>query len=158
MSGIDIVEVKPGDALLDQVEVLFVRFYTVLVDQGWVLPLVEGGEKLWRRSIEKTLGKLAAVFVALEDGKAVGFVHGVLRVGPSYLGGHRLGVVTHIYIEPEARAQGVSKRLVSRLEAWFQEKEVFASELHAIWANEDAVDFWEYMGYEKELLQMRKRL
>ncbi len=158
MGQINIVEMERGDPLLDQVEGLFVDFYAGMVEQGWVMPLVDGGEKIWRRSIEKTLGKLAVVAVAVEDGKAIGFIQGVLRVGPTYLGSYRLGIVTHIYVAPEGRARGVSKRMVDQMEAWFRKKEVYACELNAIWKNTASIDFWEHMGFERELLQMRKVL
>src|SRR5690606_13595850 len=141
MERIDILELERDDPLLDQVERLFVDFYASMAEQGWVLPLVEGGEKIGRRSIEKTLGKLAVLVVAVADKRVLGFAQGVLGGEPTYLGGQRLGVVTHIYLVPEGRSKGVSRRMVKQLEVWFRQKDVHSCELNAIWKNSTSIEF-----------------
>ena len=157
-SGIHMVCVDRDSPLLHQVESLFAEFYADLHSKALSLPLQANGAAQWRRSIERSLGKLNQVVVAVEDGRAVGFAQGVVRIGPSYLGSAKLGVVSHLYVQPDVQGRRVGASMVAELEDWFRTVNVEECELHAIWTNDQARDFWKKMGYAEKLVDMRKRL
>lgn len=159
MPGVELREVNKGDALLDQVELLFKRLYAHLAEAGMQMPLVEGGEKLWRRSAEKLIGGRFGILVAaVRNGEAVGFAHGVLRYAPDYLGGLKVGFITNIYVDPEVRASGIGRSMIEYLETWFRAKETHSCELQVLAGNATGLEFWTRCGFSRELLQMRKKI
>jgi GNAT superfamily N-acetyltransferase len=159
MQGVELREVNKGDALLDQVELLFKRLYEFLAVSGMQMPMVEGGEKLWRQSAEKLIGGRFGVLVAaVKNGNAVGFAHGVLRYAPDYLGGLKVGFITNIYVDPTFRTGGIGRRLIDYLENWFRVKGTHSCELQVLAGNTSGLEFWTRCGFSCELFQMRKRI
>ena len=152
----EIAEVTKGDTRLDQVEALFRDFYNGMEKQGLMMPLVDGGEKIWRKSAEKTLGKVNQLFIAIENENVVGFSLGTLRMIPEFLGGHLVGFVGGLYVLPEFRKMGVGEALYFKLEEWFKSKKVHSFELQVLTENYNGIKFWENSSYQKELFQMRK--
>ncbi len=64
-------------------------------------------------------GALAyGVFVALQDGRAQGFVEVSLRDDIEPLPGQRVGYIEGIYVEPRAEKKGLGRALVDAAEAW----------------------------------------
>ena len=143
------------DPVLDQVRPLFTEMYRGMRAQGLMLPLADGGADNWFEGALATLGRFGAFATAVENGKLVGFAHGALKFLPDHLGGHKTGVVTHIFVKPDERKAGIGKHLLSLLEKWFGEKDVHSIELQVI-AGNDARAFWERSGFALELYQYRK--
>jgi len=159
MQGVELREINKGDALLDQVEFLFRQLYAHLADAGMQMPMVEGGEKLWRQSSEKLLGGRFGILVAaVQNDKAVGFAHGVLRYAPDYLGGLKVGFITNIFVDPAYRSFGAGKKMVEYLENWFRTKGTHSCELQVLTGNAQGIEFWTRCGFSRELLQMRKKM
>jgi ribosomal protein S18 acetylase RimI-like enzyme len=52
----------------------------------------------------------------------------------------------------------VGETLADHLMKWFREKGAQSCELQVVWGNTRALDFWKHMGFEDELIQLRKRL
>ena len=144
------------DKSLQQVEQLFVDMYEFIKDKGLKLQLVEGGEKLWINSVKKSMDRFAALIVAIENDRVVGFIHGVIRFAPDFLGGSKVGFVTHQHIVPECRGKGLGKKMMFALEDWFKSKNIKSVELQANYFNEYSRKYLEKCGYEYELVQFRK--
>lgn len=144
------------DPALKGVEALFTRMYDEMKGQGLVITPPGNSSHLWLKGISKTLGRLSVLFVALSGGEVKGFAHGSLRFLPDYLGGHLTGNITHIYIVPDLRGSGAARELHGELENWFSGKQVHSVDLQVIPGNEKGIEFWERLGYRKELLQYRK--
>ncbi|MCF8388961.1 MAG: GNAT family N-acetyltransferase, partial [Bacteroidales bacterium] len=121
----------PEDPALKSVEKLFRDMYEHIKDKGLKTPLVSDGEKIWMKSVKKTLDRFGAVIVAEENGEVIGFVHGLIRFMPDFLGGEKMGFVTHQHIEPEHRNKGLGKKLMRKLEEWFFGKGIRQIELQA---------------------------
>lgn len=150
-----------NDKLRIQLEGLFILMYNYMNDKGLHHRLTNGGEKYWIESVEKTLNKLGILCIALEDGsdeRVVGFAHGTLKLLPSYLGGSKVGTITHVYVLPEFRRYGLGRRLVEELELWLFACGVESIELQVLHLNELGILFWREMGYNLELYQMRKKM
>ena len=154
-----VMEIEGGSPLLSEVEAMFAALYDWTSAKGFHGTLVEGGAELWRQSIEPTLGR-NAVLLATEgaDGRPTGFLHGTLRPSPDFVVGGRFGYVSHVFVHPDARGEGVGGRLVAAFETWVQDKGGEAVELEIVVGNEVARSFWERVGYGSELVLARKAL
>jgi ribosomal protein S18 acetylase RimI-like enzyme len=146
------------DAALTRVEQLFLDMYEHISNKGLLTPLAKGGEKMWLKSVRKTLDRFGAIIVAEEDGNVVGFVHGIIRFLPDFLGGEKVGFVTHQHIEPEFRRHGLGKELMQALENWYASKGIRQVELQANYFNEYSRKYLEKSGYQYEIVQFRKFL
>lgn len=157
MSDIKIIDVNKNDPYLDAVIPLFVKLYQHMEDTGMLLSLAEKGEEKWRISLDNMVGgRFGILKVALLNNTIIGFIHGVVRYTPDYLGGLKVGYLTHIFVDHEFREKNVGRRLVEELENWFKTKNVHSYELQVLYHNNLGINFWESVGYKKELLQMRK--
>ena len=140
----------------DQVEALFLKMYSAMVAMDLMVPLAENGSGKWLKVAKNTAGKFGIVILAKNNDKAVGFAHGMIKFLPDYLGGFPVGMITHVYVNEEARRSGTGKEMVHNLEEWFNLKNVHSIELQVISGNPSAREFWEKLGYKEELLQYRK--
>ena len=157
MSDIKIIEITKGSQIMDQVEDLFADLYDYMEDTGLQMPLVDGGEKKWRNSIEKLVGgRFGILLGAISNEKLIGFSHGAIRYSADYLGGLMVGYITHLFVMPEFRSSRIGYKLLSDVEDWFDSKGVHSYELQVLCDNSLGIRFWEKMGYKRELLQMRK--
>ena len=147
--------VDAEDPILGQVKSLFSEMYEGMLDQGLLLPLAVDGPDIWIEGIIPTLGRFGILALAIKGDKLIGFAHGTLKFLPDYLGGHKTGVVTHIFVKPEFRQGNVGQELLDMLEEWLKEKGVHSIEIQVIEGN-DARRFWEKSGYSLELHQYRK--
>jgi len=158
MNDIIIKAVTEKDSdLLSQVEKQFVEMYDYFAQKGLNIPLIKNGEKLWLQSIMPTLNRINKLFVAVKNNTVIGFVFGYLRFTTDYLGSLKVGVISYIYVDPCIREKGVGRLLVKDLENWFISKEVHSIELQVVYKNENAIRFWEKCGYDKEIIQFRKK-
>ncbi|MDU0205141.1 GNAT family N-acetyltransferase [Paenibacillus sp. MAH-36] len=158
MENIRYLELKEAGTLLEQMETLFVLMYDYMGDKGLLQPLVPGGEKMWSKSLLPTLGKFGVVWLALNGEEVIGFIQGMIKLLPNYLGGGKVGIISHVYVKPEMRQYGIGSELAKKLEEWFVTKNIDSIELQVLYHNEKARNFWENTGYEYEVYQMRKFL
>jgi ribosomal protein S18 acetylase RimI-like enzyme len=159
MSNVKILDVNKGDPYLDEVVPLFIDLYKYMKESGMLMPLADEGHAKWRASLDNMVGgRFGVVKVALHNNKVVGFIQGLIRYSPDYLGSLKVGYLTHIYIKPEYRGESVGQRMVDDLSDWFKSKNVHSIELQVLCGNISGIKFWESLGYKKELLQMRKEL
>jgi ribosomal protein S18 acetylase RimI-like enzyme len=147
---------KLDSAYLDQVEPMFYDYYKSMEDKGLIIKIVEDGGKLWRKSIENSLGKNQNVVVALKDGKVLSFTWGFITLYPSYLGSKIIGSWNGIYVLPEYRSLGLSKMMYLELEKWFIERNVHSVECSVLLANTTSINGFKNMGYQEERIYARK--
>lgn len=158
MSDLRVIRLERADPeLLDQVEALFAELYRVMDDNGNLMPLRPGGEKLWRRSIERTLGRVGLIAVGLTpENRVVGFLYATVVLLPEYLEGARAGRIQAIFITPEARGQGMARRLFDVVEPWLFGLGVTSLEVQTQLVNRRSVETWQRFGFEEEVVQLRK--
>jgi GNAT superfamily N-acetyltransferase len=140
----------------EEVAELFAKMYSQMDEMGLMLPLAEGGAAKWLKTTQNTSGKFGIVVLAKEGNAAVGFAHGMLKFLPDYLGGYAVGTITHVFVDEKMRRAGLGMELVNVLEDWFRMKKTHSIELQVITGNPAAKEFWKKLGYNEELLQMRK--
>ena len=98
------------------------------------------------------------VFLAEENGKAVGYIRISVEPAPAYLDEKKIGIVDDVFILESSRRQGVAKLLYAKAEEWFFKKGVHSIELNVDCKNEKAVEFWKKHGFGERKLRMRKIL
>lgn len=68
------------------------------------------------------------------------------------------GYIAGAFVLPEWRRSHTGHALVAAAESWLREKGMATSELHVLYANESAREFWASLGYEPLVLGLRKKL
>lgn len=150
--------VNKQDPVLEKVGLLFREMYVYMLANGLNLDLAPNGHEKWISSISKGLGRFGVLFTLQKDEEIIGFAHGSIRLAPDFLGSKKLGVITHVFVNDNARNKGEGRALVHALEQWFAQQEVHSIELQVLSGNVPAIGFWEKLGYAPELLQCRKIL
>ena len=133
---------------------MFGHFATV----GVQLPLVEGGEQLWLKSIESLPEKVFFIAGAIHDNELQGFITGQMKMLPGFLGGKWVGDVSYIYVRPTTRRQGFATGLAAAAMQWFRERGASSVELQVLSQNSGAQTFWQRQGFQPELIQFRQHL
>ena len=103
-------------------------------------------------------GREAEALLVAEDarGRRLGFVYAVPAT--DFFTGEEYGHVSDIAVVPDAEGRGVGRALMAAAEAWARGRGYRALSLHVFVDNGGARAFYERLGYEDELLRMRKRL
>jgi ribosomal protein S18 acetylase RimI-like enzyme len=89
------------------------------------------------------------------DDAPVGYAAGrteVLRDGA------RLGVITDLFVEPEARQVGVGEAMMNELLGWFRSRGCSGVDATALPGNRATKNFFEESGFTARLLVMHHRL
>ena len=89
------------------------------------------------------------------DDAVVGYA--VVRTEP-LRSGEVLGVVTDIYVEPEARAVGVGEVLLDAVLAWCTERGCCGIDALALPGNRETKNFFETFGFTARALVVHRRL
>jgi len=144
------------EAVLDQVELLFLDMYDYMADHGLSNSLAADGAKKWRVGVEQTLGRLGTLAVAESDKQVIGFSRGVIRLSPDHLTSEKIGFVDHTFVCAKWRGKGVGRKMFESLEEWFSSKGVQKLELQVLCGNTSAINAWQAMGFQPELMQMQK--
>ena len=158
IDDIKIVSVGKGDPLIEDVKRLFDDLYAEFKRLGHKLLPVENGADKWVGSFEKTLNKYSVLLIALHHQKAVGLLHGFLKLLPAYLRGGYIGYVSYTFVSDDYRNFGVGEKLVEEAVHWFTDKGCSSVEVQVLTNNDSAIKFWEKTGFYSESLQLRRFL
>ncbi|RPD91717.1 GNAT family N-acetyltransferase [Aureibaculum marinum] len=155
------MEIKPltkhdSEVVFDTIKDQFKQLYDFMETKGLVMPLVENGPQIWMNSIKSTLGKLSNIYVAYDNKKIIGFVTGIIRLSPAYLGNKKIGYLSHLFIESEYRRSGAGEKLSKELDLWFKEKNVDLIEVEVIVDNLNSINFFTKMQFEKDIIKLTK--
>ncbi|MBX7210707.1 MAG: GNAT family N-acetyltransferase [Verrucomicrobiaceae bacterium] len=135
---------------------LFKQMFDDFASTGLRLPLVDGGEHLWLKSIEGLPDNVFFVAGAVRDDALQGFITARMKLLPAYLGGQHVGEVAHLCVRPAARRHGVATGLASAATAWCRDRGAASVELQVLSHNAGALAFWRQQGFEPELIQLRR--
>lgn len=72
--------------------------------------------------------------------------------------GDVLGVLTDLYVEPEARAVGVGEELMAAALEWCSERGATAVDAYALPGDRDTKNFFEMSGFTARLLLMHHKM
>lgn len=137
---------EAAPAEVEALEALFTELYTFMGTKGLSHPLVPDGARSWYASMQPMLGRLTFIHGAWEGEQLVGFVAGLLRNLPAYVGGARMGSLTHIHVSERVRGMQVGERLFHALSESFRAGKAERMEVDVLVANTAAHGFFERMG------------
>ena len=114
-----------------------------------------GGSVWSRREALAAPGDDAIRLIGTIDDAVVGYA----VVGTDTLaGGDLLGIVTEIYVEPEARGVAVGEALLDEVIAWCTDRGCTGIDAHALPGNRETKNFFETFGFTARLLVVHKKL
>jgi len=140
------------------VELLFQDLHEHMSESGLLMPLVKGGANMWRTGAQKSLARFGCLVVAQDGDVILGFGHGSMKLAPAHLGGDAIGSINYFYLKSDLRGAGIGRGMMDALMDWFGEKNVKSVELEVTAGNLIGQGFWSAQGFEKELIQYRKKL
>ena len=150
-----ILDASEPEETFETLAVLFRKMYDYMEEKGLKLTLTENGEQEWIKHARRMPGKMNHLVVA-EAGEIIGFAHGNIRQGPEYLGEIKTGFVSHVFVLPAFRRQKVASSLAKQLINALQASGARQLQLEVLTGNTAALQFWEALGFKKELYRMYK--
>lgn len=99
-----------------------------------------------------------AIAVVARDGTTlIGYAVGRLTTLPPFFEHRHRGYIHDVYVKPPFRRHGVGRGLVGEILAWLRQRGVSIVEL-TVAANNDAVPFWERLGFRVYMHHMKLEL
>jgi GNAT superfamily N-acetyltransferase len=95
------------------------------------------------------------VLVGTIDGTAIGYA---VAHTEDLRDGTRLGAITDIYVEPEARGIGVGEALMNGMLEWFTARSCSAADTFALPGDRSTKNFFEGSGFTARLLLMHHKI
>lgn len=109
-----------------------------------------------QRLIERRNDPFTRAFVAETGGQVIGYVLGaVVNLHPDLFEHVDVGFIADIFVDPACRRQGIARRLVHTINAWFAQQNVTHTEWQVAAANPDGIRFWESVGGSAIMNRMR---
>jgi ribosomal protein S18 acetylase RimI-like enzyme len=100
--------------------------------------------------------KEAIIFVAEDNGKLIGFIHGKIDQRPKKVL-NRVGIIDDWFVEKDYRGKEIGEKLWDKLMKWFKSKRCNCLELDVFTTNKKAIKIYHKLGFiDKVLFMMRK--
>ncbi len=96
--------------------------------------------------------------IAENDGEIVGFCLSYITHKPKYFKLQKFGFIGDLYVKPDFRRKGIGRSLVENAIGFFDSQKVQQIELLVAIKNDNAIEFWQSMGFEHLLTWMYKRI
>ena len=93
------------------------------------------------------------IYVAEDNQKIVGFITGEILSKKEWYT-VQLGTINNLFVLEEYRGKGIGKKLMETMMDAFKEKGINNFELYALNNNENALKFYEKLGFRKYNVQM----
>ena len=109
-----------------------------------------GAEKTMRRFLADVANSgYSFLFVAVTEGRTVGFISGELRQGsPTFLP-KTWASVDDVFVEPEYRNRGMGRALLQSVRSWAQERGADGISLQVAAANARGRKFYQDLGFRE---------
>ncbi|MDR7481790.1 MAG: GNAT family N-acetyltransferase [Armatimonadota bacterium] len=113
----------------------------------------------YRYFLRSLLGRDDALaVVAVREARLIGYAVGRLTVLPGFFEERRRGYIHDVVTRHAYRRRGVGRRLVQALLDWMAEAGVPTVELTVAVGNDEAMAFWERMGFSPYMLHYKRDL
>lgn len=99
----------------------------------------------------------AIAVVAKDDSGVVGYAVGRTMTLPPFFEHRHRGYIHDVFVQEGYRRHGIGRRLVEEILAWLRRRGVTLVEL-TVAANNEAVPFWERLGFRIYMHQMKLEL
>lgn len=155
------LEIRPAlDTEIDPVVEMWSEMYAYQREHGMLLTLRDDAAEIWKRQLAGRLESPVSVILVAQRAGAPGlsgFLAAQVKRLPAHLaaGNPRVGYISEMYVRPEDRRHRIGGALVDAAFDWFARADVGSIELQVLVGSDVARAFWEAMGFQGELLQMR---
>jgi ribosomal protein S18 acetylase RimI-like enzyme len=123
------------------------------------LALEPGAADALEREVARALGDAdAAVWVAEQDGRVVGFASARLERASSLAVERARVEITEIAVVPEARRRGIGRALAEAAVGWARRQRVARIEVRVAAGNAAGQGFWRALGYAPFVDVLSRRL
>lgn len=129
---------------------MYMQLNTFFYQVGYRLPHPENVGEVWLDSFRRTLGRFSNVFVAVSDGRVVGFMLCRLKRVPAYMGGVLVGELSDMWIDSTARRMGIGDKLSRLAIDWMHKQGAHSIEIQVLKDNEASWKLYERMGFQLE--------
>jgi ribosomal protein S18 acetylase RimI-like enzyme len=103
-----------------------------------------------------SVNKKAAIFVAEDNGKLIGYIYGQIINKPKMKLG-RIGVIEDWFVEEKYRRRMTGEMLWDKLIAWFRDKKCNRLELDVYPTNKKAIKIYHRLEFiDKSIIMTRK--
>jgi ribosomal protein S18 acetylase RimI-like enzyme len=120
------------------------------------LAVVEGSAQVYGDFLRAIIGQTdTCMMLGVEDERIVAFALGRIQLFPLPLRDQRRGWIQDVFTIPERRRLGVGRRVVEELLAWFLAHGVPLVELTVAVGNDEALRFWEALGFVTYMYRMK---
>jgi len=108
-----------------------------------------------KKKIENRNSKL---FVAIIDGKIVGYILGWIKERPPVFKLKKVGYISDCFVIEKFRGEGIGEKLAQRMLAWFKIKKLNYAELVVTSRNKLGFTVWKNLGFEEYRKIMRRKM
>lgn len=99
-----------------------------------------------------------AIAIIAKDGpEIIGYAIGRITTLPSFFEHRFRGYIHDVYVRDARRRQGVGRKMVEAILDWLRSRGVTIVEL-TVAANNEATGFWEHLGFQTYMHQMKADL
>ncbi len=117
-------------------------------------PHLQPNAPIFREFVLKTLQQMLVapdrkILVVRDSDRLLGFATASILPRP-WLAAGAVGLLSAVWVEPDARRRGLAKRLVQALEDWLKGRDVGFVEVNWDLDNAPARDFWRAAGYRPD--------
>jgi ribosomal protein S18 acetylase RimI-like enzyme len=113
----------------------------------------------YRQYLCDLLGRHDALAVVAEQGgQIVGYAVGRISTLPGFFERQRRGYIHDVVVRETFRRRGIGRRLTEAVLEWMREAGVPMVELTVVVRNQEAVAFWERLGFSTYMYHMKRDL
>ncbi|HXF81329.1 MAG TPA: GNAT family N-acetyltransferase [bacterium] len=99
----------------------------------------------------------ALAVIARDEGQIIGYAIGRITALPPFFERRYRGYIHDVYVRHPFRRRGIARRMVQEILRWLRDRGVPLVEL-TVAANNDAVGFWQRLGFSIYMHQMKLEL
>ena len=144
---------------IERVSPMWTDLYDHEEAHGMMLKLSEGAVTTWARQMCSRLDASTTLFLVAEhEGVISGFFTAQIKMLPPMYRDGLVASMQELYVEPQYRGRGIARALVAEAVERFKEQGVTSIEGQIVRGDSTSLQFWKSLGWELELVQIRKKL
>lgn len=148
-----------------EVESLFTEFLEYFLTIN-TLKMVKRTKNYGRKYLAALFKKMkphqGKMYVALEKGRMVGFVAGMVDeqsiTDAIDMGKQRYGSVLELFVEKKYRNTGMGEKLLTAMEAYLRKKKCTVIVIEVLASNKNAYQFYKHLNYKDWTINVMKKI
>ncbi|MBM0066398.1 GNAT family N-acetyltransferase [Alkalicoccobacillus gibsonii] len=116
----------------------------------------EMGKKQEELVVQAVISNKENIFIAESGGDKLGYIE--LRIQDDYFTNRKQAYVSAIAVSEKSEGKGIAKILMNHAEEWAINQGLTQVSLDVFLKNKKAIDVYEHLGFQKEIVKMVKSL